>query len=311
MTRKPPKSSARGTYRKISVTTSLSAEEPISALMESIFGLSPVSWRTPEESVITISIYLRETNPNINRARAQIRNLKNGIVELAELGIDVESGAISNTRLPEEDWAESWKIHFKPIEVEQTLIIKPGWDRSKPKVGRKVIILDPGLSFGTGHHPTTLFCLKQLIDVKRHGLHHSMLDVGTGSGLLSIAAAKLGFGRIHGFDWDPDAVRSAKENAHLNQTSHLIRITRYNLLNLTENPRIRYTCICANLTADLLMQASVRFWNRLRPGGRLILAGILTVEFDAVKQFFRNAGFIPIDSESSNEWTSGSFERPE
>ena len=135
-----------------------------------------------------------------------------------------------------EDWAESWKRHFKPIEIGDALLVKPSWSKRRPRKNQAVVILDPGLSFGTGQHPTTAFCLREIVRLKlakeRGRLarefktrHHadepsalqSFLDIGTGSGILAIAAAKLGYQPVHAFDFDAEAVRIARANARANR----------------------------------------------------------------------------------------------
>ena len=116
-----------------------------------------------------------------------------------------------------EDWAESWKRHFKPIEIGRRLLIKPSWSRRRPKPHQQVVVLDPGLSFGTGQHPTTAFCLAEVARLVKNAPARSFLDIGTGSGILAIAAARLNYQPIWAFDFDPEAVRMARANAQTNQ----------------------------------------------------------------------------------------------
>ena len=106
----------------------------------------------------------------------------------------IGAGKIEIAKVKREDWAESWKRHFHPIEIGKTLLVKPSWSKKRPAKNQAVVILDPGLSFGTGQHPTTSFCLHQIARGRKNGTPRpSFLDIGTGSGILAIAAAKLGY----------------------------------------------------------------------------------------------------------------------
>jgi ribosomal protein L11 methyltransferase len=204
-----------------------------------------------------------------------------------------------------ENWAESWKRHFKPIEIGARLLIKPGWSRRKPKANQAAVVLDPGLSFGTGQHATTRFCLEQIVAFRRHQRKQSMLDVGTGSGILAIAAAKLGYAPVHAFDCDPVAVRIARANAAANGVVNKVRLARKDVA-AEPTPR-RHDLICANLLADLLIAERRRLAGWLKPGGRLVLAGILKLQFRDVQRAFESAGLQLVSCATEREWRSGAF----
>ena len=128
--------------------------------------------------------------------------------------LEIVFGDVSVTELKKENWAESWKIHFKPMEISDRLAITPPWVDFPAKSGQQVIILNPGLSFGTGQHATTKFCLTKLDEIAQSlPENSSMLDAGCGSGILAIAAVKLGWKDVYAFDIDPDAVRISQENS--------------------------------------------------------------------------------------------------
>ena len=218
-----------------------------------------------------------------------------------------------------EDWAESWKRHFKPLEIGDALLLKPSWEKRQPRKGQAVIILDPGLSFGTGHHATTGFCLRQLVEVRKgRGAGResrasapalSLLDIGTGSGILAIAAAKLGYSPVRCFDFDPESVRVAKANAAQNDVAHLVKPVRRDLTKLPPASATRYHVVCANLIYDLLIAERDRILSRLRPDGVLVLAGILQTQFAKVERAYRQAGLKLIATEVEKEWQSGAFVR--
>ena len=172
---------------------------------------------------------------------------------------------------------------------------------------QKVVVLDPGLSFGTGQHPTTEFCLKQLVAERRAGEAQSFLDIGTGSGILAIAAAKLGYHPVRAFDFDRAAVRVARDNARRNHVLNHITVVHADLTRASLDSRARYDFVCANLTADLLLSARDRILKRLQPRGRLVLAGILRTQFAPVARSYGTAGLKLLSAEASREWKSGLF----
>lgn len=212
-------------------------------------------------------------------------------------------------RVRREDWAESWKKHFRPMLIASRLLVKPSWSRVSPRKGQACIILDPGLSFGTGQHPTTAFCLEQL--VKRRGISQpqSFLDIGTGSGILAIAAAKLGYRPVRAFDYDPDSVRVARANSRQNRVSDRMVIAQQDVRSLPLEPRRSYSLVCANLISNLLVAERARITAQVAPNGWLVLAGILHTEFSSVQQAFETVGFKLVSSRKKAEWRSGSFTR--
>jgi ribosomal protein L11 methyltransferase len=205
------------------------------------------------------------------------------------------------------NWKESWKRHFKPLEIGRHLLLRPSWSRRRAKPGQSVVVLDPGLSFGTGQHPTTTFCLRELVRARAHRKPQSFLDIGTGSGILAIAAAKLGYAPVHGFDFDPDAVRVARTNARRNRVEGSVRLGQADLSLLPLRSRQQQDVVCANLLADLLIRESARILNRVKPGGLLVLAGILEREFLELEQHYVSLGARPLRSRTEGEWCSGAY----
>jgi ribosomal protein L11 methyltransferase len=210
-------------------------------------------------------------------------------------------------RIPPEDWAESWKRHFKPLEIGGALLVKPSWSKRRARRGQAVIVLDPGLSFGTGHHPTTGFCLSQIARLRRRGLQQSFLDIGTGSGILAIAADKLGYHPTEAFDYDRDAVRIARENARQNRVGAKIFCGDLTMMD-TEGKR-RFDVICANLEAGTLRAEREKIVTRLKPGGYLIAAGVLAVEFSSVRKTYDESGLKFLRGRTDKEWRSAVFRR--
>jgi ribosomal protein L11 methyltransferase len=292
---------------RISVLTYVEAEAAVAALVERLFHQSPVLY-TDEESLVTqVSVYCG--HPGAWTAARRAKLLK-GLAAIRAQGRPVGPGRITVRRLRPEDWAESWKRHFKPMAIGEALLVKPSWSRRRPRPGQAVVVLDPGLSFGTGQHPTTAFCLAQLVASRQSGPTLSFLDIGTGSGILAIAAAKLGFTPVHAFDNDPAAVRVAKENARQNGVASSVQIRRADLTRLPRQSPTRYDLVCANLLAELLVNQAPRILARLSPGGRLVLAGILAGEFPQVSAVYQKAGLSLGATVVEKQWQSGVFVRP-
>lgn len=319
---------------QVSIATSQEAEEPIAELLLRVLGQTPSTYFDAETGATTVSTYLEKPDQWNAAARAE---LQTGLATLTECGLDIGPGEISTRRIRREDWAESWKRHFKPLEIGDALLIKPSWEKRKPRAGQAVVILDPGLSFGTGHHATTGFCLKQIVEAregaglrlglrlrKREGAARSslnltrnlnpnpplsLLDIGTGSGILAIAAAKLGYAPVRCFDFDPESVRVAKANAAQNGVAHLVRPVRHDLTKLPLASATRYDVVCANLIFDLLIAERDRILSRLRPDGVLVLAGILQTQFVKVRRAYQQAGLRLVTTQVEKEWQSGAFVR--
>jgi ribosomal protein L11 methyltransferase len=314
--------SARGPIWKVSISTTPEAEEAVTELLFNFFELPVSSYTDVETAEVTVATYLSHRPfvvPRLrgrNRLKAELQTqaaLRDGLKRIKDCGLNIGSGKISSRKVRREDWAESWKRHFKPIEIGSALLIKPSWSKRPPKQGQAVIVLDPGLSFGTGQHPTTSFCLRELANHRpqhatRNTQHaRSFLDIGTGSGILAIAAAKLGYAPVDAFDFDPEAVRIARENARKNRVSRKVHITRGDVTKLAHDRKKNYDLICANLISTLLVTERSRILCRLKKNGVLVLAGILKVEFASVRRAYESAGLRLIASRTEKEWRSGAF----
>jgi ribosomal protein L11 methyltransferase len=296
---------------RVSVTTSLEAEDAVTELLGEFFHAAAASYFNLETGVSTISVF-RDEKPPAKEITAKIAA---GLQRIESCGLKIGAGKIEIAKVKREDWKESWKRHFHPLEIGKSLLIKPSWSKKRPHKNQAVVILDPGLSFGTGQHPTTSFCLNEICRVgavrqqssRRLDATKSFLDIGTGSGILAIAAVKLGYQPVHAFDFDPESVRVAKENARKNRVDARLKPTRGDVTKLRLNSTRQYDLICANLISNLLISEKRRIVNRLKPGGTLVLAGILAVEFAEVARAFAKLKLKLVASRVENEWCSGSF----
>ncbi|HIJ88041.1 MAG TPA: 50S ribosomal protein L11 methyltransferase [Desulfuromonadales bacterium] len=202
-----------------------------------------------------------------------------------------------------EDWSSSWKVHFKPLRVGKHLLIVPTWEDAPELPGDLVIRIDPGMAFGTGGHETTRLCLELLESVMDNCpllTVPSLLDLGTGSGILAIAANLLGAGRILALDVDPDAVEVARENLALNDMSDRVECGTTPLEALTEN----FDIILANILAEELVRLAPSLAERLCPGGSLILSGILAEKEPLVRHGFATHQLKYIRTVFDGEWVA-------
>lgn len=297
---KPPKPP----LRHVAVVTSHEAEDAVGVVLETVAGVTPgVHVDLPSQRV-TVSAYVHVADAAVAPLRARLRAAIDG---LPEHGIDPAPASLSIRKVPPRDWSESWKRHFKPIEVGGRLLVKPTWSRRRPKAGAAVLLLDPGLSFGTGQHATTRFCLGEVVRLLAPGQRPSLLDAGMGSGILALAAAAIGYGHVEGFDFDPDCVRIARENARLNQLARRVAFAEADVTRLPKRPERTFDVVCANLMHDLLVAECRRIAARVAPGGRLVLAGILAHQFPAVERAYADLGWVVERDATEGEWRSATF----
>jgi ribosomal protein L11 methyltransferase len=291
---------------QLAVTTTGEAEDAVADLMRQLLGQAPSVFVAAETQTHVLSVFLED--PGAFTAH-EARELRRGLARIRHCGLATGPGRIRFRRVRSEDWAEAWKRHFRPIEIGGALLLRPSWSRRRPRKDQVVVTLDPGLSFGTGQHPTTAFCLRQLVACRQAGKAQSFLDVGTGSGILAISACKLGYRPVVAIDLDPEAIHVAQANAEANGVSRWVRFIHQGLERLPGQGR-RFDVICANLTEDLLLAQRHRLVVRLRTEGTLVLAGILADQFPGVRGHYEEVGLLPVASRTVAEWRSGAFFRP-
>lgn len=252
----------------------------------------------------TISIYFEDTEENrekIQQLKLQVMMLKSKELE-GLFGWDVDFGRLyaEDIIVDDADWKDKWKEYFKPVRITDRLVVKPTWEEYEPNDGEKVIQIDPGMAFGTGTHETTSLCLKLMEKyLGDEPQDKDVLDVGCGSGILSIAAALLGCRSVTGVEIDEDAVRVAEENVELNGIGDRVEILQG---DLTEGIESKADIIVANLMADLVMTLSKSAKEHLKDGGIFISSGILLEKKDIVSDAVKEAGFEIIEIAEDGEW---------
>ncbi|MCU0572142.1 MAG: 50S ribosomal protein L11 methyltransferase [Syntrophobacteraceae bacterium] len=214
---------------------------------------------------------------------------------------------LRRSTLEEDDWADRWKVHFKPMRVGRQFVICPTWEVLQPAEGDRVIVMDPGRAFGTGHHETTRLCLEWLEDCSRgHRLDAmSLLDLGTGSGILAMAAALLGFDGVVALDIDEEAVEVARENLVVNGLEARVLLMVGSLPELAQ----RFHVVVANIQASPLMAMAQPLAEHLHPGGMLVLSGILIEQEPKVRATFELEGLALVERRIDGEWCLLAFKR--
>jgi len=220
---------------------------------------------------------------------------------------DLEGFEVTTDNLAEADWADAWKKYFTPARITHDLTILPSWTEDyQASPAEKLIKLDPGMAFGTGTHPTTKMSLYALEQVLRGG--ETLLDVGTGSGVLSIASRLLGAGKIYGYDIDDVAVCVAQENIDLNPGCEDIELSANNLLVGIEQEA---DVIVANILADILVLMTEDAYRLVKPEGYLIMSGIIADKADMVIASAEAAGFFLETRMIQGEWNCVIFKKTE
>ncbi|MDP5273074.1 50S ribosomal protein L11 methyltransferase [Chengkuizengella axinellae] len=223
---------------------------------------------------------------------------------LKKLNINVGKADINSKVVNEEDWANAWKQYFKPVRITERITIKPTWENYEASDNEAIVELDPGMAFGTGTHATTALCLKALEKAQIEG--KNVIDVGTGSGILSIAAMKLGANHVLALDLDPVAVSSAKENVRINDLTEKIDVELSDLLqviqkNQTEQ-QTKVRVVVANILAEIILTFIDDVYNVLEDGGLYIASGIIKQKEADVVQALEKAHFKILERLEQEDW---------
>ena len=257
----------------------------------------------PDDGTAKVSFYL-DVDVNPEELLSQVRE---GLEEL-KLFVNIGEGTITETQTEDKDWMNNWKEYFKPFTVDD-ILIKPTWEEVPEEHADKLMIeIDPGTAFGTGTHETTQLCIRQIRKWLKEG--DTVLDVGTGSGILAIAALKLGAGYAFGTDLDENAVTAATENAEVNGiTGEQFKVIAGNIIDdeavQAEAGFEQYEVAVANILAPVIIMLQGEIAKHIKHGGVFITSGIINTWENRVKEAFaENDEFEVIETTYQGEWVS-------
>ncbi len=235
------------------------------------------------------------------RLGQRLKHLDTYLGSLKALFPDLDAVALKTETIDDPDWGEQWKKYFKPIRVSRNIVIKPTWERYTPQGSDIVIDIDPGMAFGTGQHPSTRMCLEALEEIllkDRSVKDWRVLDVGTGTGILGIASAKLGAERVVCVDIDRQAAEISRENVRINQVEDRVEIVNRDVTSLNA----QFSLIIANLTAKLLIGLRAHLVSLLADGGYLVLSGIIDQNRPEIEPRFLAPPFVTRRTLTEKEW---------
>lgn len=248
-----------------------------------------------KEGLSSVSAYFSEAEEDLEE---KIAAIKKRVQELPSFGLEIGDGEISLTEIDQEDWESSWKQYFKPVKITDKIVVKPQWEEYEAQEGELIIHIDPGMAFGTGTHETTSMCIKAIEKNLRPDTN--LLDIGTGSGILSIAALLLGAESAVGVDLDPVAVEVARENIAINQLEDKIQILHGDLVAAVEG---QFDLVVANIIADaivILLDSGVKSF--VKEDGLFICSGIILEKEGLVVEKLEAKGFKIEEINRDGEW---------
>ncbi len=245
--------------------------------------------------VAQVTGYLVEDSSLAERTQV----IRDRINELPSYGLDIGKGEVALTTISEADWGESWKKYYKPTHIGKNIVIKPSWEVYTPKAGEVVIELDPGMAFGTGTHESTMLCLEILEEYTKKDM--TVIDVGCGSGILSIACGKLGAKQVLAIDKDENAVQIAKKNIKRNKLNAYIKAVKGDKLR---DINIKADIIVANIIADVVIELSKDVALYIQDNGIFIASGIIKDRKLSVIEALGKNGFDVIGQFEKGEWVA-------
>jgi ribosomal protein L11 methyltransferase len=296
---------AQETWIEVRVIVPARMQEEASLFLTDFSGRGVIieEENVPAGGVVIRAYFRPEEYGDTQRQELQDYIKRLSAYDLSPLGLEVRQVAA-------EDWAETWKAHFKPVKVTDRLVIRPPWEEYAAQPGETVITIYPGMAFGTGRHASTLLCLRALEQVweqrlPRSGSPWQVLDVGTGTGILALAAARYG-AEVLAIDLDPEAVAAALENVRLNDLIDRVWVEETPLASL----RQQFGLIMANITAPDLLQLADALTVRLLNDGALIISGFLAEDALGLSARYQTLGLHQTGFLTQEDWGALIFRRP-
>jgi ribosomal protein L11 methyltransferase len=249
----------------------------------------------PADAPVTVKTYLPLVDPELEWRKAQLEKAVWALGKLRQVG------PLRLRMLHETDWANAWKDYFFVHRVGERTVIVPSWRESEfsARQGDVVLLLDPGMAFGTGLHPTTRLCLRASEELLQPG--QRVLDVGAGSGILSIAAARLGAASVEAVEIDPVAAEACRANVERNSVGHIVAVRSGTLESAPPEP---FDLLLANITIRALLELHPLLHASLRPGGIAVLSGVLAERVEELLEVLRASGWQHVRTDQEQDWVA-------
>lgn len=282
-------------WAQVTITTSQEASDAVANYLfeHDATGIEIRDTPSSNSPSVTLISYF----PTDDLVGKQVQDLRDFLASLIQAGIDTRPAKVTLKSIEEDDWAAQWRSAFPPQKIGKRLVIAPTWDDIVPEPSEILIRLDPGMAFGTGQHATTQLALELLETAIQDS--DVVADIGTGSGILAIAAAKLGAERVDAVDLDATTIPIAQSNIQINEVESIIRLHHGDGLNVLE--RRSYPLIVANILTKVILPMIPRCPKFLEPAGRLILSGILVQEASQIEAQLRENGFRVLEFRQPQE----------
>jgi ribosomal protein L11 methyltransferase len=280
-------------YWELAISAPEAIEEALANFLWELGALGVVGEQAPGEESRLRAFFPPDTTASIGA------RVEDYVAGLRALGFPAPPAPVLSP-LADVDWGEAWRAHFRPLSVGRRLLVAPPWEASAPPE-RVLIVIDPGRAFGTGHHATTAGCLESLEDIVERDAPRAVIDLGTGSGILAIAATRLGVPTVLAVDDDPDALVCAAANATLNGVSDRVRLLQGDAAAVDAEP---VGLVLANLLSAAHLRLGPAYARYVSRGGGLVLGGILDAEASVVTSAVAAHGFVPAGIRSSEAWST-------
>ncbi|ELK45500.1 50S ribosomal protein L11 methyltransferase [Halobacillus sp. ACCC02827] len=252
-------------------------------------------------------VYVKAYMPMTSFLGETVDGIKRSVNNLTEFGIDIGRNEVTIQEVHEEDWATSWKKYYKPVKISEKITIIPTWEDYTPVSSDEIIIeMDPGMAFGTGTHPTTVLSIQALEQYLVPG--DNVIDVGAGSGILSVASILLGAEHAYAYDLDDVAVSSSKNNAALNKVDDKVTVQVNDLLQGVD---WEADLIVSNILAEIIVKFTDDAYNVVKPGGYFITCGIISARKEMVRDRLVESGFEIVETNMMEDWVSIIARKPE
>ncbi|NLW21962.1 MAG: 50S ribosomal protein L11 methyltransferase [Tissierellia bacterium] len=277
--------------------TGLAIEDPKDLLA---FQQSEEDWDFIDPNIIKQNyeeVIIKAYFPENKNLRDKLELIRENIERIPQKKYGKSLGEVTLTVISERDWAEEWKKYYKPIRIGKRILIKPTWEEVEGRDGEIIVELDPGMAFGTGTHETTMMCIEALEDYVKEG--NKVLDIGCGSGILSVVSAKLGARRVIGVDIDPLCVKISNENVSLNKVDKIVEIREGNLFDVVKE---KGDIIVSNIIAEVIVDMVYQLKDYLNIGGIFIASGIIKEKIDMVEKTLIEKGYKLLEVKTMGEW---------